>query len=204
MQGKAVGVKRCIINTEGKTLREAKFSGNKLQNYKFRKLFCFPLIQDTTLPIDEIDIFSKNGKYGFVNEDNTVLPAQFTEATPFKGGYAKVKKNGKYGILKLSSGNFQGMMVKNTVKVENGESETANYRIQMPAEYLNKPVKVEIEEENSGNKIVLSPTESSRDGKDYAFIPTLQDKETEKSYLFLCKLMGFFCGKTHNISPYNI
>lgn len=95
-----------------------------------------------------------------------------------------MKKNGKYGVLKLSSGNFQGMMVKNTIKVENGKSETANYRIQMPTEYLNKPVKVEIEEENSGNKIVLSPTESGRDGKEYAFIPTLQDKETEKSYLF--------------------
>ena len=130
------------------------------------------------------DIFLKKGKYGFVNKDNTILPAQFTEATPFKGGYAKVKKNGKYGVLKLSSGNFQGMMVKNTIKVENGKSETANYRIQMPTEYLNKPVKVEIEEENSGNKIVLSPTESGRDGKEYAFIPTLQDKETEKSYLF--------------------
>ena len=190
VQGKAVGVKRCIINTEGKTLREATFSGNKLKNYEFRKPFYFPPIQGTTLPIDEIDIFLKKGKYGFVNKDNTILPAQFTEATPFKGGYAKVKKNGKYGVLKLSSGNFQGMMVKNTIKVENGKSETANYRIQMPTEYLNKPVKVEIEEENSGNKIVLSPTESGRDGKEYAFIPTLQDKETEKSYLFSLQADG--------------
>lgn len=82
------------------------------------------------------------------------------------------------------------MMVKNTIKVENGKSETANYRIQMPTEYLNKPVKVEIEEENSGNKIVLSPTESGRDGKEYAFIPTLQDKETEKSYLFSLQADG--------------
>ena len=190
VQGEAVGVKHCITDTEGKHLRKATFSGNTLKNYEFRKPFRFSLIQGTIPPVDGIDVFLKKGKYGFTKKGNTMLPAQFTEASPFKGGYAKVKKHGKYGVLKLSSGNFQGRMIKNSIKVENGKSETVDYQMQIPIGYLNKPVKFEVEEENSGNKTVLSFTESGNDSKDYTFIPTLQDKETEKSYIFSLQADG--------------
>lgn len=92
MQGKAVGIKRCIINVQGRTVREAKFSGKKLKNYEYRKPFAFPNKQDILLPLDGINAFLKEGKYGFSNNNLTILPPQFSEAGNFRGGYAKVMK----------------------------------------------------------------------------------------------------------------
>lgn len=120
VQGKAVGVKRYIIDTKGRIVREAKFSGKKLKNYEYRKPFSFSANQDTSTSSDGVNAFSEGGKYGFSSNNHNVLPPQFSEAGDFRGGYAKVKMNGKWGILKLHPGSFSGRLNKDIAKVENG------------------------------------------------------------------------------------
>lgn len=61
MQGKAVGVKRYIIDTKGRIVREAKFSGKKLKNYEYRKPFSFSANQDTSTSSDGVNAFSEGG-----------------------------------------------------------------------------------------------------------------------------------------------
>lgn len=61
VQGKAVGVKRYIIDTKGRIVREAKFSGKKLKNYEYRKPFSFPLIKIHRLLLMGLMLFQKGG-----------------------------------------------------------------------------------------------------------------------------------------------
>lgn len=87
-----VGVKRCIINKNGRILREAKYSGTKIKNYEYRKSIVLENMKSSSAQKDEINIISEQGKYGFANHNGIVTPVQFEEVSPFKGGYARVKK----------------------------------------------------------------------------------------------------------------
>lgn len=178
VQGKAMGIKRCIINAQGKTVREAKFSGKKLKNYEYRKPFSFSDKKETSVPLDGINAFQKGGKYGFSSNNLTILPPQFSEADNFRGGYAKVKKNGKYGILKLQSGTFGGQLNKETAKVENGKVEAVNYMLSVPSSYENKPMTVQVFQEGSA-PIELKEVTSDNNASSYPFSPSPQNKEKE-------------------------
>ena len=57
--------------------------------------------------------------------DDWCVPAQFSEAYSFKEGYARVKKDGKYGVLKLISDvSFDGSLLQNRIKVIHGKSDS--------------------------------------------------------------------------------
>lgn len=189
VQGKAVGIKRCIINVQGRTVREAKFSGKKLKNYEYRKPFAFPNKQDILLPLDGINAFLKEGKYGFSNNNLTILPPQFSEAGNFRGGYAKVMKNGKYGILKLQSGTFSGRLNKDIVKVENRKAETVNYLLSVPSSYASRPMAVQMHQEGSA-PIELKAVTSNNNASSYPFKPTPLNKEKEMNCYFSIQADG--------------
>lgn len=183
VQGKAVGIKRCIINVQGKIVREAKYSGKKLKNYEYRKPFSISNKQDMPLPLDGINAFLKDGKYGFSKNNHTILPPQFSEAGDFRGGYAKVKKNGKYGILKLQSGNFVGRLNKDIAKVDNRKAETVNYLLTVPSPYASKPMTVQVYQEGSA-PLELKAVTSDNNTNSYPFNPTTQNKEKEMNCHF--------------------
>ena len=186
VQGTAIGkgVKRCIIDTEGRNIREAKYSGKTLKNYEFRKSSPQETKSGNRLPQDNVTPFLKNNVYGFSKSNNIViLPAQFTEAAAFQGGYAKVKKNGKYGILKLQSGSFSGQLARNVIKVKNGKAETVDYQVSIPSEYANKAVVLQMDK-SDGTSEKLIPVASVSNNKRYSFNPTIQDKEKEQNLHF--------------------
>lgn len=178
VQGKGVGIKRCIINVQGEFVRDAKYSGGNLVNYEYRKPFSFSNKQDTPLPLDGINAFLKEGKYGFSNNNLIILPPQFSEAGNFRGGYVKVKKNGKYGILKLQSGTFSGQLNKTIVKVENGKAEAVNYMLSVPWSYVNNPMTVHMYQEGSAPTELKAVT-SGNNANSYPFNPIPQNKEEE-------------------------
>lgn len=186
VQGEATGkgVKRWVINTDGRNIREAKLSGKILKNYNSRELLSHPTMLASALPLDGINPYQKDGLYGFSNGKNgIILPPQFTESTPFRSGYAKVKKDGKYGILHLQSGTFHGQLTKNDIKIENGKSETIKYSVSMPSAYANIPVVMQMKQDKNVSQ-VLQPIASDHYSKSYLLIPTPQNKEKEIYYHF--------------------
>lgn len=57
-------------------------------------------------PKFSIDIFKKNGLYGYSKSEDIVAPAQFSEAQDFVGNYAIAAVQGKFGVLQLVQGRF--------------------------------------------------------------------------------------------------
>ena len=133
VQGKLVGRKAFVINTQGKTLREAKFSGNTPKNFTFRKSFKFQNVEKAQVS-DGVKPYKEGSLYGFVTSDGkkTILRPQFAEAYPFRDGFARVKLNGKYGILQLLPGDFAGQLDKHKVRFQNGKGEKVAYTVSVP------------------------------------------------------------------------
>lgn len=76
-----------------------------------------------------IQPYKYNGLYGYIVEDNTILPSQFDDATPFIDGYAVVKKNGQYGILKYVANSQSPSLIvpTKTVRYNVGSSATCSF-----------------------------------------------------------------------------
>lgn len=176
VQGKGVGMKHCIINTEGRIVREAKHSGRKLTNYQFREVFTpeNPTINTAT---DGVMPYQENGKYGYTTSGKQILPAQFTKAYPFRNGYARVLHNGRYGILKLVNGDFNCSIPKKNLTVKNGKSEKVNYEVNIPTAYRDKAISISISE---GGKTVQDITLSS--SEEHAFQPMPQNEVEALTY----------------------
>lgn len=184
VQAKQVGsgMRYSIINTSGIEVREAKISGKKLKNYEYRKPFNFNTISNSDWVQDPIKIVKDNSLYGFIAENGSILlPLQFTDASPFKNGYAKVKKNGKYGILKIESGSFSGKLDAENIVVRNGNCNPVTYSLSYPIAYNDIPMELYVgcgegeKEKIRLNKIV--------DGEmNYSFVPILQNNEEAMIY----------------------
>lgn len=180
VQGKAsmVGVKRCIINKNGRILREAKYSGTKIKNYEYRKPIVFENAKSFSVQKDDINIITEQGKYGFANNNGIVAPAQFEAVWPFKGGYAKVKKNGKYGLLKLESGTYNGQLDTDVVKVKNGKVDEITYTVYLPSSYMGKQIILQIDEGNGIPKSANYTVTSNR--LTHIITPLPRGKEKDK------------------------
>lgn len=183
VQGDLAGIKTFVIDTQGNILFETKIlSGNRVKGFTFRKLpFEFQPITTSPQPQDGIIPFQQGNLYGFATSDNNrqILAAQFTEAHPFIGGYAKVKKNGKYGILQLQSGDFNGQMDKNNVKFRNGKGEMVNYTVTIPASYGNKSIQMTVTEGGISKEIPLNVTDGTHASFSFYPIPDSQEKEMD-------------------------
>lgn len=190
VQGKAVGVQRCIINTSGRIVRDAKISGNgRVKNYAYRKAVAPALTMDkrVAVPNADIQIITDGEKKGFSCEGHIILPAQLDEVSLFRDGYAKAKKGGKYGILKLSSNSFAGRLEKNSLTVRNGESETVKYVVSVPDEYAQSSISLQILNGKNGDVELFS---TSADGKERIYTFTPQPIDGQEEVLFAVQSEG--------------
>lgn len=87
---------------------------------------------DAPLRKDGVDPFLDNGTWGYKKNGHSVLLPQFEQAEAFAGGYAKVKKDGKWGILRLCEGTFSGLLSKDLLKVVNSKPENLQYTLSIP------------------------------------------------------------------------
>lgn len=90
------------------------------------------LVKDGVIP------YSDNGKWGYKKGDNIVLLPQFEKAESFAGGFAKVKKDGKWGILRLCEGSFYGSLSKDILRVVNSKPSELKYTISIPEVWKGK------------------------------------------------------------------
>ena len=100
-----------------------------------------------------------------------------------------MKMNGKYGVLKLQTGSFNGRLNKEIIKVENGKVETVNYLLSTPSAYTNKSMVVQFNQKGSAPTELKSVTSGSSD-KSYAFNPMTQNKEKEVTCHFSIQADG--------------
>lgn len=175
--------KYCIINSLGNVVEKAKTTegGRKAKNYKERGKFIFaaPI---NTFKKDPISVVKEGLLFGYVDEDNnTVLPVQFEKAEPFKNSYARVKKDGKYGIVKLSSGSFSGTFDTNILKVKNGKVNSILYSLTIPSEYYDKPLKMYMFDGTNEEKD-FELIDLPNGNKGFSFVPILQNNESQKDY----------------------
>jgi len=182
--------KSYVINQYGKALRPYGVSIEKLE-VNSRDYTIYGLIptenlgtESATLQDNGFSVFQEGGLYGYRKGDVLLLPAQLSEAAPFKGGYAKVKKNGKYGILKLVDGDsFSGKIEKSMLEVTDGKSEIGHYTLTLPSAFIDSNVAVYMETENGGNK-ELNSNHTNGNIRDFLFFPEIRSEEREKVLKF--------------------
>ena len=195
VQARLAGTKAFVIDTDGRTLRETKISKGRPKDYVPRKPFVYPEMDGVKQSQDGIEPYVEGNLYGYVTSDdkkNVVLP-QFTEATPFYGGYAKVKSQGKYGILQLQSGSFFGQLNKNKVRFQNGKGEEISYSVFVPSGYFGKKVVLTVAEGNTSREIPLDLSDGGP--VTYSFVPTATHQETEVNVLFSLSADGLMLWK---------
>ena len=174
------GLKEMIVDVTGK-----KAKGVNKKNYKERLswesktsgMFEPPAVSHI-FPIEE------HGLFGFQIEgsDTLCVPAQFVEAYSFKDGYAKVKQNDKYGILKwMPNVTFGGKLLQQTVEVLNGKMDSLVYVFKLPQPLLGMDWKLMLEDD-----LGLTQSYSLKNGVNgnyfISFKPDLKNKEKEKEY----------------------
>lgn len=196
VSGKAVsGVVNYVIDTNGKNVRKAKMAGIVPKNYVYRKTFSTVTVSDA--PSDNgIKPFREGTSYGFSDrEGKVVLPPQFSEAASFRGGYAKVRKEGRYGILRLQSGSFVGRLDKNQLKVRNGKVEPLTYSVVVPPVYRDSHISLLVNEPGKESKVPLD------DRREYAFTPEPQHQEETMEFRFTLSADGLLLWKdTQNVT----
>lgn len=171
-----------VIDKSGKTIKKIK-----PKNYKIRKdgdciytedLLPSPL-EDNVFPVKD-----ENGFFGFKIKDEVVLcvPTQFQEAFSFKDGFAKVKKNGKYGVLKLLPNvSFDGNLLQNEVNVINGKVDSLVYALKLSQQLDVSDWTLSLEKA-SGFSQAYSLKNNTNGKIQIAFKPNLQNKELEQAY----------------------
>lgn len=175
-----------IINKEGNKI---KMSAGK---YKERKTFPQSTNSEITTPAEDgINPIRENLLYGYINSQNDIqcIPAQFTEAYPFRGGYAKVKHGEKYGVLKLIPGTFSGQMPLKEIKITNNKSEKVTYAITTPPLWNKGNMELTMDD-GKGNIKILEPTISTDENQSYSFNPMPVKKEKAITYKFSLRCDG--------------
>ena len=171
--------KDMVIDVWGKKVNKVK-----PKNYEERVSFAvetshlFPLPSaSNVLPVEG------NGLFGFKVEgqDTLCVPVQFTEAYPFREGYAKVKHNGKYGILKLvPDASFRGKGVDTKQEVLNGKVDSLIYLLEIPQMLYGFKWDLKVKDE-----LGVLQSYSIKDiggGIRIAFKPDIRNKEKIKNY----------------------
>lgn len=80
-------------------------------------------------------VYEEGGNYGYKTSDGrVVVPAQFNQAEPFRGGIANVWLGDKNGKLRLiPEGSFSGKMEKTQLAVgKDGKAEEARFKLTIP------------------------------------------------------------------------
>lgn len=69
-----------------------------------------------------VNLFSREGRWGYQTEKKMVVPVQFISAKPFAAGYAVVAdENGKYGVIHLLQGEVKSLLSPDEIRVYSGK-----------------------------------------------------------------------------------
>lgn len=127
----------CFINTSGNIIRME--SGVTM---KFDKKYALCLVEEVE---EEVYAISKHyngpaafvgegGLYGYRQGNKIILPPQFSDAYSFANGYAIAARNGFWGILKLTDGDFR-CKVSAESSASATEGTTVNYTLTVPVNW---------------------------------------------------------------------
>jgi len=171
-----------VIDKSGKTIKTInpkKYKKRKKGDCVYTENLLPVPIEDNIFPVKD-----ENGFFGFKIKDEVVLcvPTQFQEAFSFKDGFAKVKKNGKYGVLKLLPNvSFDGNLLQNEMDVINGKLDSLVYVLKLPQQLDVSDWALSLEKA-SGFSQAYSFKNNANGKIQIAFKPNLQDKELEQVY----------------------
>lgn len=118
-----------IINTNGVVVRKYKRKDGETPIRRHDFSFDdsgvpFYSKQEIPLAYDKsITTFSDNGLVGYIKDDNTLVPAQFTQAGDFANGHAIASINNKYGVLSLIEGDFSATLDGDSNVLKSGKEE---------------------------------------------------------------------------------
>ena len=182
-----------IINLNGKEIESFAFDEKEKAKAKCPERKHEPIHTDNFLSIpmesDVLSVKDDRGLFGFQikGKDDWCVPSQFSEAFSFKEGYARVKKDGKYGVLKLISDvSFDGSLLQSRMKVIHGKSDSLKYTLNLPQQLGKVGWKLDAEDVLGSSQPYVA--NNVKDGIQIAFKPHLRNKESEKSYKFSLSL----------------
>ena len=92
-----------MASTEMDELTNALYNGDTLPVDKDGVILLDEVGTQETIHFQSLHPVKIGGKYGFANENNQiVIPAEYSRVKPFSNNRAKVCKNGKYGFIDRS------------------------------------------------------------------------------------------------------
>ena len=182
------GMKYAEMTVNGKKIREFNNRDSATNRYVKRKLDFVETSDLLPVPVKStiLTMKDKHGLLGFCMEGNDkfCIPAQFSEAYPFKDGYARVKKGGYYGILKLVPDVlFEGSFLQNKIEVINGRADSLKYNFKLPQQLHKANWRMEIEDSFGIVKTVLNNNNAS--GKIQIAFKSNLNKAKEQNYKIL-------------------
>ena len=179
-----------VINKRGQELgahtmglSEAMDIAKKSKNWSLHIEQSMEEVPNTvSLTKDGVVPFSGDGSWGYKKDDCVVLLPQFEQAEPFAGGYAKVKKDGKWGVLKLHEGSFSASLSKDMLEVVNGRFETLQYSLSIPEAWKGKEAALVCKDGERSEALLAAPVETVPLILDVPL--KLQGKEEQKQLYF--------------------
>lgn len=167
---------RLLIDKSGTKLRELK------EDEVYQEFVDYNLQVTYLVPSKEYngpEVFTELNKYGYIYNEKVMLPAQFEWALPFKGGYAIVKQDGKYGVLKTINGQFlcEGSYTK--IPAANPDLDAIRFRVFTPSQWATTPVTLTCNVEGYPEKIEQTLPSSDEYGFRYY---TLQLPRGNRTY----------------------
>lgn len=182
---------------------------SKIKKTTLDYLFCYSSVTGRTMQVPFVENIQEGTKglnasslenlFGYVQENNVVLPYQLTAASQFEDGYAIVNKNGRWGILKYIEGDsFHVSVPQKTYNFYSGMSVTCSFSLFVPAVWRDKGLEVVLKDadttiksfgQDSGN-YEFNVTPASTSQKAYTVVvyaEGLRLYETVLTYSFVKK-----------------
>lgn len=104
----------------------------------------------TTSDPDYPSVFDGSKGKGYELNGQTVLPCQFTTATPYLSGSAVVTKNGKYGLLGFTTDEkFKITPSAEEIRFHTGKPTQCMLHVQIPQNWESKQLNIEITDEDN-------------------------------------------------------
>lgn len=157
---------------------------------------------------------STNGLYGYISNDNVIVPEQFSSASQFEDGMAIVSLNGEMGILKFVDGASFGVSVP-TIKHDfyAGNSVSCNFNLSVPSIWHERKLDVVLRDMDGS----VVPTTNTSDTYTFSVKPSFSGQvefsvivsadglrlyESKIVYLFNKRERCNTCGKDKNLCEY--
>lgn len=189
-----VNRKGYVINRNGRTLGRYRYSVEEAyQTARQSAEYALaerskPLKQEQALeqPADQgYMVYEDGGLYGYKTiEGKIVVPAQFQNAEPFKGGFANVMMGNKAGVLRLiESGSFSGTMEKAQVKVgSNGQAEKVSYEVTIPEGLKDVNILLRVFDEKGTEQKNIVVNNASGTNRSFDFYPEIANGQKTAHY----------------------